>query len=320
MSIFTRCICSAILLATILASQASATEDSAHVFVAGPANDSAAPIFYARDLGLYKKARLDVTAQAFENLGSTVAAVVGGTMAFAAISLPAIAIARDKGLPIVIVAPLSIYSMATPTTGLVVLKTSAIKRGRDLNGKTIVAQNLSSLAYYATMAWIDKHGGNASSVKWIQLHDNESIAALRAGRADAAAITEPALDDAVHHSNATLLAPVYDVMGDKFLTSAVFTTEDYAKAHPDTVRSFAEAIMSANRWANNNRPQSAKMLANYAGIAIPLTATRVTYAEAIDPANAQPVLDMLSKYNVLNNKLSVKDLFSREVVDLRAEP
>ena len=310
----------AVLTALILAPQLSAAQEQAHFLIAGPANDSAAPMFYARDLGLYQKAHLDVTAQAFENLGATVAAVVGGTMAFAAISLPAIAIARDKGLPIVIVAPLSVYSKATPTTGLVVLKTSGIRSARDLNNKTIVAQNLSSLAYYSTMAWIDKNGGNSGSVKWIELHDNQSMAALLAGRADAAAITEPALDDAVHRSNALLIAPIYDAMGDRFLISAVFTTEDYAKAHPDTVRTFAAAILSANRWANKNRLQSARMLESYSRVAIPPSATRVTYADAIHPADAQPVLDMLSKYHVLKNPLRAKDLFSPEVLTLRKAP
>ena len=305
---------SGVVLAVLIAPQFALAQKAPQLVIAGPANDSAAPIFYATDLGLYKKAQLDVTAQAFENLGATVAAVIGGTMTFASISLPAIALAHDKGLPIVIVAPLSVYSKATPTTAIVVPKNSAIKTGHDLNGKTIAAQNLSSLAYYATKAWIDNNGGNAASVKWIELHDNQAVPAMLAGQVDAAAITEPALDDAVHGPNARALASIYDVMGDKFLVSAVFTTEDYARAHPDIVRRMASVILSANRWANKNRSQSAKILGKYAGVAIPPTATRVTYADTITPADAQPVLDMLTKYGVLKNRIRASDLFSPEVL------
>ena len=294
----------------------SVAQDTSQILIAGPANDSAAPIFYANDLGLYNKAQLNVTAQAFENASATVSAVIGGTITFASISLPAIALARDKGLPIVIVAPLSIYSKAMPTTAIVVLKSSKIKTASDLNGKTIAAQNLSSLAYYASKAWIDKNGGTAPSVKWVELHDNQAVPAMLAGRVDAAAITEPALDDAIHGPSTRILAPVYDIMGDTFLISALFTTEGYAKAHPDVVRKIANIILSANRWANKNRSQSAKILERYARVAIPKTATRVMYAEAINPAGAQPVIDMLSTYGVLANHLRANDLFSPEVLGL----
>lgn len=306
----------AIVASLILVPRFSAAQDTSQILIAGPANDSAAPIFYAHDLGLYKNAQLNVTAQAFENSSATVSAVIGGTITFASISLPAIALARDKGLPIVVVAPLSVYSKAMPTTAIVVLKNSTIKTASDLNGKTIAAQNLTSLAYYASKAWIDKNGGNASSVKWLELHDNQAVPAMLAGRVDAAAITEPALDDAAHGPNARILAPVYDIMGDKFLISALFTTEAYAKAHPDIVRKMAGVILSANRWANKNRSQSAIILEKYARVTIPSTATRVTYAETISPAAAQPVLDMLSTYGVLKNRLRANDLFSPEVLGL----
>ena len=316
MSFLTRIALLPVALAVILVPQFASAQKSPPILIAGPANDSAAPIFYANDLGLYKKASLDVTAQAFENLGATVSAVVGGSTTFGSISLPAIALARDKGLPIVIVAPLSTYSKATPTTAIVVLKNSGVKSARDLNGKTIIAQNLSSLAYYATKAWIDKNGGNAASVKWLELHDNQAVPAMLAGQADAAAITEPALDDAVHGSSARMLASMYDIMGDKFLISALFTTEDYAKAHPEIVRKMASIIIYANRWANKNHLESAKILEKYAKVTIPATAARVTYAEALNSADAQPVLDMLNTYGVLKNRLRVSDLFSPEVLSV----
>ena len=304
----------ALIIVLVLTPRTLTAQEAPGILIAGPANDSAAPIFYAADLGLYKKAQLDVTSQAFENLGATVSAVIGGTITFASISLPAIALARDKGLPIVIIAPLSVYSKATPTTAIVVPKSSTIRTASDLNGKTIAAQNLSSLAYYATKSWVDKNGGNSASLKWVELNDIQAVPAMLAGRVDAAAITEPSLDDAAHGPNARILAPMYDIIGDKFLISAIFTTESYAKAHPETVRRIAAVILNANRWANKNRAQSAKILEKYAHVVVPNTATRVTYAEALNPPEAQPVLDMLTAYGVLKNHVRAIDLFAPEVL------
>ncbi len=89
-------------------------------------------------------------------------------------------------MPIVIVAPGPIYSSATPTSGIIVLKNSPFKKASDLNGKTIATRDLSNLSYYGGNNWIDKNGGDSKSVKWVEVTDTNTVPALLAGRIDAA--------------------------------------------------------------------------------------------------------------------------------------
>jgi NitT/TauT family transport system substrate-binding protein len=237
----------------------------------------------------------------------------GGQVFYAQLTIPGIALARQNGVPIVIIAPTSIYSSAAPTSGIIVLKNSPVRNASDLDGKVVATRDISNMSYYGAKAWIDKNGGDSKSIKWIEISDTQTVPAMLAGRVDAASVSEPALDDAIHGPDARMLAPVYDAIGDKFLIAAYFTTEEYARAHPDAVRTFAKVIVAAGLWANRNRALSAKILEKYAGVAVAPGTTRVTYAELMRVADVQPVLDMLQQYGVLKSPIHAGDLFALQV-------
>jgi ABC-type nitrate/sulfonate/bicarbonate transport system substrate-binding protein len=92
-----------------------------------------------------------------------------------------------------------------------------------------------------------------------------------------------------------------------------FTTETYAKDHPDVMRKFADVIIAAGKWANAHHAESAKILEKYAGVPIPPGATRVTYSERLRAADAQPVLDVLGTSGVIKAGTHATDLFSPAV-------
>jgi NitT/TauT family transport system substrate-binding protein len=303
----------AVLAVALGGGAASAQSVAPPITVGGTANDSGGQVFYAQDLGMFEKAGLNVKVQALNNPGAVAAAVAAGSLTIGSLTIPGIALARQNGIPIAIIAPTSIYSSAAPTSGIIVLKGSPIRKAADLNGKTIATRDISNLSYYGAKAWIDKNGGDSKSVKWVEITDTLTVPALVAGRVDAASVSEPALDDAIHGPDARMLAPVYDAIGDKFLIAAYFTTEDYARTHPDVVRAFAKVIVDAGVWANRNRALSAKILEKYAGVPVAPGTTRVTYAERMRAADVQPVLDMLQQYGVLKAPLRAAELFAPQV-------
>jgi NitT/TauT family transport system substrate-binding protein len=305
-----RIACVALLL--VLPGSLAWAQTGDEIAVATPPIDSSGEVFYAADMGFFAKAGLNVKIVAMNNAGAIAPAVVSGTVAIGGLTVPAVALAREKNVPITIVAPGSVYSTAAPTSGIVVLKTSALRKAADLNGKTIGTRDISNMSYYGSNVWIDKNGGDSKSVKWVEINDNAAVAAMQQGRIDAASLSEPGLDDAIHGS-ARMMGPVYDAVGDKFLIAVFFTTEAYANAHPDVMRKFAAAIIEAGKWANKNHAASAKILEKYAGTPIPPSYTRVTYAERLRAADAQPVLDMLATYGVIKPNPRAADLFSPTV-------
>jgi NitT/TauT family transport system substrate-binding protein len=280
------------------------------IVIVAPAIDSSATVFYAQDLGMFKEAGLNVQIQVPTNNGIAVAAVVGGSATFASLTIPGIALARTKGIPIVVIAPGDMYESATPNGGLIVLKDSPIKKAGDLNGKTIATRDLTNLSYYGVQAWMDKNGGDSKTLKWVELNDSVAVPALIAGRIDAACASEPALDDAIHGPSARLLAKMDDAIGEKFMISATISTEDYVKAHPDIVRKFAEVMIKAGIWANRHHAESAAILDKYAKVPVSPGSTRAIYAEQLRPEDAQPVLDTLAKYGVVKPQMRASELFA----------
>jgi NitT/TauT family transport system substrate-binding protein len=285
---------------------------SPEIVVSGSANEAAGNVFYANDLGLFQRAGLNVKLTALTTAAPMVAAVVSGSVAIAGIPIPQIALARAKGIPIVMLAPGALYLSTVPTNGLIVLKDSPLKSAADLNGKTIATRDVANMAYIGARAWIDKNGGDSKSVHWLETSDPQDVAALQAGRIDAASVGEPAFDDALRGGAVRVLARAFDAIAPRFLINAFCSSEGFAKENPDVVARFATAILAASHWANQvkNHPQSAQIIARYTMVPVLPEGTRVAYAEQPRAADIQPVLDALLTYGFLKTPMRAVELVS----------
>lgn len=273
-------------------------------------NDSAGPTFYAEALGYYKSAGLNVTLNFANN---STAALAGGALAIAAMPVTLVAIARDKGVPFVMIAPLSLYVSTTPDHALIVLKDAPYRTAADLNGKTIGTRDLGNMSYFAARAWLDKNGGDSKSIRWYELSDPLDVAAMKAGRLDAASISEPALTPALRSGDVRVLAPVFDAIAPRFLVAGCVTTDAFAKTHPEVIRRYADAIARAAKWANANQAQSGAILEKYTHTPVPPGAARALYGDRLRVAEVQPVLDLMLATGQIKTAQRASDLFSSVV-------
>lgn len=270
-------------------------------------NDSAGLLLYPQDLGWYKAAGLDVSLTVQQ---TAVAALAGGAVAIAGMPVSQVALAREKGIPFVYVAPLSLFVASVPDHALIVLKNAPYQKAADLKGKTIATRDLANLSYFGAAAWLDKNGGDSKSVHWYELPDNLALAALQAGRIDAASISEPALDPAMQSGQVRSLGTMLEAIAPRFLIAGCATTETYAKANPDVIRRFADVIAKAAVWANANHARSGAILAKYTQVPVAPGATRAMYADRLRAADVQPVLDLLFAVGQLKTPAKAADLFS----------
>jgi NitT/TauT family transport system substrate-binding protein len=288
----------------------AAAQDAATLNAAGVMNETAALLFYAADMGFYDKAGLHVNATVLGNSGAISTAISSGALQVGSFAISVGALARERGLPLILIAPAGLYLSTTPTSGLIVRKDSPYFKAADLNGKTIATRDLANMSYFGAKQWMDKNGGDSKSVKWIEIPDTSVVPALQVGRFDAASISEPALGDAIHGGDMRSLASVFDAIGKRFLISGYFTSEAVVKAQPDAIRKFAATINSTAVWANHNLPASAKILEKYTHVAVPPGSPRVTFADRLQASDVQPVLDVMYNYGALKAPLRAKDMFS----------
>jgi len=260
--------------------------------------EPASSIYYAADNGFFTKAGLDVQIAQNPSTPALAAAVASGTYDIAYAPISTLAVAHSRGLPFVAIAP-GIMTQPGEIAGAIMLPVnSPIKTAKDFNGKTFGCAGLGTIAEYQPRAWIDKYGGDSTTVKFIEIPFPETIAALNAGRIDASYLVEPFITIAIKSGTVRLLTTGDDAIAPRFLSTAWYATSQWASAHPDLVARFTAAMLEAARWANANQDKVVPILSKYlrADPVITAAAHRAVFAEHLVPADMQPWINVTAKY------------------------
>lgn len=286
--------------------------DDAPIRLATVAIDPGAEPYYAQELGFFKDAGLNVDVET-NNQGSAIAAgVVSGSIDIGFANLTSLATAYAHKVPITLIAPAGIYDSKSPTSVCMVPKNSTITSGKDLDGKTFATSTIRSIGELGPRIWIDKTGGDSSTVKFVEIPFSSMSAALAEHRVDAALVSEPQVAAAL--SVARVLSDCYTAVAPRFLVAAFFTSTAWANAHPDLVAKFANVMERTAIWANANQSKSAIMYARQAKVDPKVVGAmkRSSYGERLDPKEMQPVIDLSAKYGLLGASFPASDMIFRE--------
>jgi len=259
--------------------------------------DSAAEPYYAYDNGFFKAAGIDVDLQAGAANGAAIsAAVAGGALDVGVANIVSVVQAHAKGIPFVVIGPGGLYTSRTPSTLLFVPNGSPYRTAADLNGKIVAVNTLRGLPQYGVQAWIDKNGGRSESVQFTEIGPADMIVALRSGRIDAGAFVEPFASAA--RGDGRVIGAPFDAIAQSFLITSWFATATWAQSHRDTVRKLAQVFAKTAAWSNQNHPQSGAILMKYAKLDADTLKTmqRTVFADRLDLAQVQPVIDLTAKY------------------------
>jgi NitT/TauT family transport system substrate-binding protein len=274
-------------------------------------NDSAAEVYYADELGMFKKRGLDVQIQNLRSGAAQAAAIAGGALDIGEQNIISMSHAHERGLTFRYIAPAAEYVSASSTTSLVIGKSSTVKSGKDLEGKTVAVNALGDLTQIGASAWIDKHGGDSTKVKFLEMVPAEIGAALARGTIEAGVIPEPALTAAEDAGQVKLLGQPYDALGERFLINGWFANADWIKKNPESAKKFADAIYEAGKWANTHRVESAKIFAKHSKVDSTVIARmrRATYGEKFDGKSLQAVLDEAVRYKGISKSFPATELY-----------
>ena len=222
--------------AALAAPSLSAAADLTPIKMAGVPEDSATTVLYGIQSGLFKPYGLDVDMQPQHNGPSVMSGVVGGSYQVGKSSTPPLIAAFSKGLPFTIIMPAGIYDTRAPIASLLVATESPIKKAADLNGKTIAVGALNDIHSLAVLAWMDKNGGDITSIKFVEIPIGEIPVAIEQGRVVAGSANEPVLSAALADGKVKSIAHHFDGIAPRFMYTAWFTTKTYASANAAIVK------------------------------------------------------------------------------------
>jgi NitT/TauT family transport system substrate-binding protein len=260
--------------------------------------EAAAAVYYARDMGFFANAGLGVDIQPMQNTPAIAAAIASNAIDIGFITVDVLAALHEKSIPIVAIAPANEYESPTTlrTNALVLAANSPVQQAKDLNGKTIAVAGLHTLSETAARVWIDRNGGDSTTVKFVELPFPGMSAALASDRVDGAWVVEPFIGAAT--KSGRVLAYGFDGVSKHFINAVWFADPTWANAHVDAVRRFASAMHVTAIWANKNQVKSGELLAKYTSIdpGVVAVMARVHYPEQMTAALMQPLIDASAKY------------------------
>jgi NitT/TauT family transport system substrate-binding protein len=197
------------------------------------------------------------------------------------------------------------------TDVLMVKGDSPIRTGADMNGKTVGIVAMKTLQHAAALAWIDKHGGDSKTVKFVEVPFPEMIGSLDAGRFDVAIPSEPFTTQG--KSGNRVLGSCYEVFPKPVLLFGFFATDAWLTANADAAMRFAGAIRQAAVWANGHPLASSTLLTRFTKVdpAIAGSMNRATYATDLEPAMIQPPIDLMVRYGMLPKTIAAADVIWR---------
>jgi NitT/TauT family transport system substrate-binding protein len=305
---------SALMLAAPRPLSARAADETTVRVAYEPLNTLSA--FYAAlDAGFFRKSGLSVDAQPMNSGSAMGSAVVSGSVELGVVNVLSLAQAYEKTVPLTYIAMASLYSSVSPADALMVPKGSPVASARDLNGKTVAINVLKGLAYLGTRTWLDRNGGDSTTVRFVEMPFDAMPAALASHSIDAALVADPALQKAKQDSR--VLSYAYNSIAPTFLISGWVASQSWVASHGDLARRFGDALQEAQNWADRNPQKTAEISARFLKMDV---ATLRSMARAPYPdkrravALAQPVINAAAKYGVLRSAFPAAELFSRDVI------
>lgn len=295
--------CAALML--LLGAGASA-QDQPVIHVALSPFEAQANVYYAQDLGLLKKAGLNVDIQQVSGSAAITAGIVGGSLQIGTGSALPVEIAKERGFDVVFVAPGTIVDTAQLTAGLVAAANSPLRTASDLNGKSVGVNALQSVDQIEVEAWTDKNGGDSRTLRFVEVPPSLIVDALASGRVDVAMMADPNWTMALTSGRVRSFANTTAAIANRFMVTAWFASRQWANANPGALRKFADALNQASAWAVKNPQAAAAVLRKY--LHTTTTVAHEHHARSLDAALLQPLADQAYKYGVLPRPLDVRTM------------
>jgi NitT/TauT family transport system substrate-binding protein len=284
----------------LAASAPAAAQTATNLRMGSMSIDAMGEAYYGLDRGFFRDNGFTPQISTLTNSSTIVQSVLAGDLDVGMTNTVQLAVAIARGLPVQMIAPASLYSARDATQGLAVAKNSPVKTAKDLVGATIAVSTLADFNQLGISVWLDHNGVSPSSVHFVELRFSEMGQALARGTVQAAQIAEPSMSNAVRAGDVRQFADVYSAISPEFATIVWFSTKAWIQANPDALKRLRASIFATARWANNNYPASAEILAVVAKVDAATVAAgkRVYFGTTNDPKYVAGPLEAAAKYGI----------------------
>jgi NitT/TauT family transport system substrate-binding protein len=270
-----------------------------------------APLHLGVRKGLFRDEGLDVEVVNTTGGAAAVPGLVSGEFDFVFVNVASLILAKSQNLPLKALASgnASTGQQGKDFGGVVVPKDSTIASAKDLAGKQVAVNNLKNIGEITIRESIRKAGGDASSVRFVELPFPDMPAAVANKRVDAAWIVEPFFTVAQQQGAKQIASNFVDTAPGLTIATYV-TTEKTVKEDDDLTRRFTTAIEKSLQYATEHPEEIRDVLTSYTQIK-PDVAAKITlpaFPAEINKESVQKIADLMQTDGVIKERFDVSSV------------
>jgi NitT/TauT family transport system substrate-binding protein len=270
-----------------------------------------APIYLGKAKGFFAKRSINLTLKPGSGGAVTIPGVVSGQFQFGFGNVTSLLVARDKKLPLTVVANgiSSTGKEGADFSAVVVRPDSPIRTPKDLAGHTVSVNNLNNIGDTTVRASVRKAGGDPATVKFVELALPDMTPALMKGRIDAAWVVEPFLTIAKNQGARPVAWNMVDAVPN-LTVAAYFTTEKLIKDNPDLVKRFTDAMNESLDYAGTHPDEVREIVKTYTQIPADLIPklTLPVWSSQLNRESIQQLAALVKQDGLVKNEPDVATL------------
>ena len=272
-----------------------------------------AAMFVAMEKGFFKAEGLELETVPMAGGAVIVQGVTSGDLQFGWTNVISLYQAFAEGFDFKLIAGGATNVRGTNEThAIIVAKDSVTKSAKDLPGKTVAVNTLNNIVHLMAMAWVDKNGGSATKVKFVEIPFPNMEAALVAGKVDAISIQEPFAAVAARKAETRVLSNPWGDVLPKFLIASWFASEKWIQKNKAVAAAFVRAINRGVDAIHADKEGGRSAMIKWAGlhpdmvgkIGLPL------FEKAISEKDVQVTMDLTYQYKMISRPLKARDVLS----------
>ena len=273
-------------------------------------NLDVAPIYLGAKKGFFKEEGIDIKFEVAQGGAALVPSVLSGQYQFGFSNVVSLIVARDKNLPLRMVAAGSESTDKVPDISAVLVPNdSPLESAKDLEGATVAVNTLNSAGSITVRQSVRKAGGNPDEVKFVELGFADMLPALSRGRIDAAFSVEPFITTALRDDHRVLAWNYLDT-GARTVAATYFSSEELVQSDPEMVTKFQAGLKRSREYAQGHPDEVRAIAATYTDIdpRILKKLTLPVYPSEINEESVQRQADLALEDDVIGKPLKIDTL------------
>ena len=238
---------------------------------------------------------------------AVITSVINGAYDLASAAPFPLLIAYSKGAPLRAVTQYNGVEPNEGDSGALVAAGSRIKSYKDLNGKNVATNALTSLTTLAIKAAVDSSGGDSSTLMVTALPFLQANQAVKQSQADVSVVIEPFVQLGLADGLVSIGDPIADYIPRHSSYGIVFASANTLSAKAEVVGRFVAALNDVETYANAHPDELVAAAVKYVKLDPQLAAKLPIskYNSKIDKGAMQKLADLMTKYHYLSEPVDL---------------